>query len=57
MPDISMCVKDGNECPKKDKCYRYTAHPHIHQSYSNFWAEKKFRDCEYFWQIRKDKNL
>lgn len=35
MPDISMC--DNEECPIKNKCYRYTAIPNdIQQSYTTF---------------------
>lgn len=31
MPDFSMC--SGGECPRKEKCYRYRAIPHMRQSY------------------------
>lgn len=31
MPDITMC--EGNECPIKLSCYRYTAEPAYMQSW------------------------
>ena len=34
MSDISMC--NGDECSKKDSCYRVKATPSKYQSYSNF---------------------
>ena len=42
MPDIAMC--ENKKCPKKDKCYRFTAEPSERQSYAKF--EEK--DCKYF---------
>lgn len=50
MPDICMC--QGDNCPIKDKCYRFTAHAdEMWQSYANF--EYK-HGCDYFWD-NKDK--
>ena len=49
MPDISMC--SGQDCPLKEKCYRYTAPK------SEFWQSwfgnvpynHEKEKCEYFW--------
>ena len=50
MPDITMC--QGDNCPIKDKCYRFTAHAdELWQSYANF--EYK-HGCDFFWD-NKDK--
>ena len=53
MPDISMCigyeVVEGHEelCPKRNKCYRYTAVPTPHwQAYSNFYEPNT--TCPFF---------
>lgn len=34
MPDITMC--SSQYCPEKNNCYRATAKPSEHQSWSNF---------------------
>lgn len=42
-----MCL--GNDCPKKESCYRYTATPSkFRQSY---FAEPPIKDgkCDYYW--------
>jgi len=44
MPDISMC--NNQECPLKEKCYRYKAEPNPYrQSYGDF---KYKNGCSYF---------
>ena len=52
MPDITMC--NGNNCPVKKKCYRYTAKPSEYQSY---FIEAPFKDgkCDHYWEIVKPK--
>jgi len=49
MPDISMC--NGYDCPKRNKCYRFTARPDEYwQSYMNppgKWIGRQF-ECEFF---------
>jgi hypothetical protein len=50
MPDITMC--QDNECPMKNKCYRFTATPSKYgQSY---FAETPREDyyCDYFYPIK-----
>lgn len=45
-PDITMC--NGDNCPVKKKCYRYTAKPSEYQSY---FIEAPFKDgkCDHYW--------
>lgn len=53
MPDISMCF--GNDCHKKESCYRYTATPsEFRQSY---FGKPPIKDdkCDYYWD-NKNKN-
>lgn len=54
MPDISKCY--GNDCPLKEKCYRYTCTPSlVWQAYSDYTyalSEDKTK-CEYFMEIWK----
>jgi hypothetical protein len=49
-PDISMCANE--ECPLKEKCYRYTAKPEMMQSYGDFKPDEN-GECEYFWDNKK----
>lgn len=54
MPDITMCV--GNNCPKKENCYRFKAIPDLVQSM--FAPEASYTgedDCEEFWNIEDRK--
>lgn len=54
MPDISMC--NGNSCPKKDSCYRFTAKPSLlWQSYF-MGTPYKDNDCEYYWPVEDNEN-
>ncbi len=48
MPDITMCP--GNDCPLKEKCYRYRAIPDYWQS---FFQEAPYDkdQCAYFESI------
>ena len=52
--DITMCR--GDKCPRKDKCYRYTAKPSdmlqtyfVTPPYKLDWSE-----CDYFWNNGKE---
>jgi len=50
MPDITMC--SGEDCPKKESCYRFTATPTpLGQSY---FLEppynKEKNECELYWR-------
>lgn len=50
MPDITKCA--GNNCVKKDICYRYTSEASDYQSYFTvepFNKESKQFFCEMFW--------
>ncbi len=50
MPDISMCSNE--ECPSKDKCYRYVAIPDEYwQSYGAFSFDVSGK-CSYFMEAR-----
>lgn len=55
MPDISMCI--GNDCTKKEKCYRFKAKPcEYAQSYfcdPPFEIKDGVLECGYFWPIEK----
>lgn len=51
MTDISKCNRE--DCPKKDKCYRYTCEADDHQSYSEF---KGGEDCDGFWENKNYDN-
>lgn len=50
MPDITMCINEF--CPKKEKCYRYTAPPdEFRQAYAEFpflHTDRDVVECEYF---------
>lgn len=47
MPDISMCRNE--ECPLKEKCYRYTAEPSpFRQAYAEFKVNEE-GGCDYYW--------
>lgn len=48
MADISKCW--GNDCPVKERCYRYTAPANLlRQSYGGFIYDKEKQECKYFW--------
>jgi hypothetical protein len=46
MPDITMCK--GNDCPHKEKCYRFMATPDIYQTYF-MEPPNKENKCDYYW--------
>ncbi len=46
MPDITMC--SGQNCEKKETCYRYMAIP---SSWQSMFAEEMPEDCKYYWKI------
>lgn len=53
MPDITKCA--GNDCIKKNVCYRYTSEPSYYQSYfavEPFNTQAKQFFCEMFWQSK-----
>lgn len=58
MADITMCT--GEECDRKDRCYRYTAPVNKYrQSYFNYPPIVKKMDgysCEYFWNNEEKKD-
>lgn len=59
MSDISKCkgVRGKEECPLKDKCYRYTALASEH--YQSYIYHTPFREergkivCDLFWKDRR----
>lgn len=48
MPDIAMCK--GDDCPLKEKCYRYLAKPDHYQSYFMIPPYKDGK-CDHFWEV------
>ncbi len=56
MPDITMC--SGENCPLKEKCYRYKATPWCGQSY---FVEIPYNhnenSCEYFWGKKRKEQI
>lgn len=54
MPDISKC--ENEECPLKEKCYRYTAIPSPDlQAYGWFKPDEDGK-CNGFWDNKNYKN-
>jgi hypothetical protein len=53
MPDITMC--EGENCPQKETCYRYTATPSRRQSYFEKppFKEGEFIPCGFYWYNEK----
>jgi len=54
MPDIAMCT--GEQCPKKQMCYRHTAKASDYQSYFMTPPIKEDGTCEYYWDNEKYAN-
>lgn len=55
MADITMCV--DNECPMRDRCYRYTAKAdEKYQSYADFGRGRGDKHCEMFWDNKNRSN-
>ena len=51
MPDITMCK--GDNCPKKENCYRYTAPVNEYrQSYFFDTPIKEDGTCEHYWEVK-----
>lgn len=50
MPDITMCI-NGEECSKKNTCYRYKAISDKFQSYSAFYENNK--KCKSYLKMNK----
>ena len=48
MPDISKC--NGDKCPIKETCYRYTSRASFMQYYGNFTYEN---GCNYYYKINE----
>jgi hypothetical protein len=46
MPDITMC--GGDECPRRETCYRYTARPDYMQSFFTVPPMKKDKSCDHY---------
>lgn len=55
MPDICMC--HGNDCPLRDKCYRYKAT--ADEIGQVFFATPPFKEdkCEHFWEDTGQKSV
>lgn len=51
MPDLTMCAT--TECPRRKKCFRFTANPKEHQSYSDFFYHYG-SDCQFFMKMEKE---
>lgn len=47
MPDISMCP--GNDCPMKEKCWRFTATPDPWRQAFFSTPPNDGEECEQFW--------
>ena len=49
MPDITMCF--GENCPKKESCYRFTAEAHPYrQSYFMVTPLEEDNTCNHYWE-------
>lgn len=47
MPDMTLCTRCNNKCPRKNECFRYKAKPDLYyQSY--FYPLEDGDKCEYF---------
>jgi hypothetical protein len=55
MPDITMCCNET--CPRKERCWRYTAPPSRRQSVSSFTAWSDEAPCENFWANSHPENI
>ena len=51
MSDITKC--SGADCDLKLTCYRFTAHPSMHQYYF-FTPPIENGKCEYYWDINTE---
>lgn len=57
MPDITMCA--GDNCPKKDTCYRSMAVPNPYRQAYFMYApfDHDQVNCEYFSAIRENDSV
>jgi len=55
MSDITCC--QGEWCPMKEKCYRYTARKDEYMQ--TYFTEPPIKDwqCEYFWDTEDKKSV
>jgi hypothetical protein len=53
MPDISKC--NGNNCPIKEKCHRYTITSSFRQYWTNFEFNNVTQSCVGFWENGNEK--
>ena len=53
MPDITMCT--GEECPKKQMCYRHTAKA---SDYQSFFMTPPIKDgqCDHYWETKSNQD-
>lgn len=54
MPDITKCK--GNNCPLKDKCYRFTSTSSYYQSYFVGIPYENGK-CDFFWGTESERVL
>lgn len=53
MPDITKCK--GENCPFRDKCYRYNSKDNYWQSYfMNTPIDLETEECSYYWPMQDD---
>jgi hypothetical protein len=53
---VDVCKCEGNDCPLKEKCYRFVSHPDpIGQSYFLEPPFKIKKECTFYWPIKKEK--
>lgn len=50
MPDIAMCA--DQDCPSRQRCYRFTAQPSFAQAYGSFTREPGADRCASFWPVK-----
>lgn len=53
MPDITKC--DGNNCPLKERCWRFISADSMIQSYFINPPIKDNGECDHFWDIEEEK--
>lgn len=52
MPDITMC--NDEECPQKERCYRFIAEANPYRQSFFVESPKKMDGCDYLWEIGDD---
>ena len=53
-PDITKCMNE--ECPKKEKCFRYTSKSDEMQSFFVDVKPNEKGECEYYWESVSSSN-